>query len=268
MNTSIKTIAVVGLLSMITVSQVAAVDLRGIRQDLREETREEKSDRDASRPGLLNKFANVNKGKSRVGRVTLTAKNGSTLTVKDKDGKTLTVNTDDKTQFRRQFWGKSSLSELSVNDKLDVIGQWTDDAHTIILARLVRDVSINKRFGVFFGTVTTVNGTGWVMNTIGRGTQTVTVSSTTKLVNRREQPITKADVLVGHRVRVKGLWDSINHTITDVEHVKDFAIPVVAKGTPTVTPAVTSTPAPTVTPGPTATPTLVPTSSPTPTPTP
>ena len=43
------------------------------------------------------------------------------------------------------------------------------------------------------------------------------------------------DVQVGHRVRVKGLWDNKLNKITEVTQVKDFTIP--AQGVaPTPTP--------------------------------
>lgn len=187
-----------------------------------------------SRPGLLKKTFEL-KGKAAIGTCTVTGISGTTITC-TKDGKTFTVLTDDKTQFRRKFWGKSSLSEIHNGDVVNVIGLWTDDSHTTIQAHLIRDTSIQKRFGVFFGTVTSLTADGWVMDTLRRGSQTVTVGSDTKFVNRREQAITKTDIAVGHRVRVKGLWDSKLSTITEVKQVKDFSLPPKASGTPTPTP--------------------------------
>ncbi len=192
----------------------------------------EVSEKAGSRPGLLRNF--LTRGRAAIGSGTVTAISGTTLTVKTKDGKTITVLTDSTTQFRRRFWGKSSLSEMSVGDMVNVIGQWTDDTKTTIQARLVRDLSIQKRFGVFFGTVQSVNPTGFVVQTIRRGNLTVTISSSTKLVNRREQPIVQSDIKVGHKVRTKGLWDSKLNTLTEVAQVKDFSLPVQA--TPTATP--------------------------------
>jgi len=37
--------------------------------------------------------------------------------------------------------------------------------------------------------------------------------------------------LVGHRIRVKGLWNNKNSTVTEVSHVKDFDLPVRPIGT-------------------------------------
>src|SRR5689334_19625315 len=85
--------------------------------------------------GLLRAFF---QGRAAVGSGKLTAVNGTTLTV-EKDSKSYTVLTDDKTQFRRRFWGKATVSEYQVGDTLNVIGMWTDDAKTTIQARLIRD---------------------------------------------------------------------------------------------------------------------------------
>ncbi len=241
-------------------------DLRDARQELRDakkELRAEIREKAGSRPGLLKDF--LKRGRAAIGSGEVTAKSGTTLTV-EKDGKSYTVLTDSQTQFRKRFWGKSSLDEILVGHTVNVIGIWTDDAHTTIQAKVVRDVSLQRRFGVFIGMVQSLTSNGWVMTTLSekRENQTVTISGSTKLVNRREQPITQADILVGHRVRVKGMWDRSTNTVTEVIHVKDFSLPPQAAGTPAPTSAPTS--APTV--APTATPTVAPTATSTPTPTP
>ncbi len=148
----------------------------------------------------------------------------ATLTV-TKNGKSYSVLVDGKTQLRRRFWGKSTLSEMNVGDNLNVIGKWTDNAKTTIQATLVRDLSVQKRSGVFFGTVSSLSANGWVMSTVRRGNQTVTVSSSTNFINRSGQTITQADIKVGDRVRVRGLWDNIANTITEVTQVKDYSLP-------------------------------------------
>lgn len=179
----------------------------------------------------LNQFARITNGQ-------VTAVNVPTLTV-SKDGKIYTVSTDSNTQFRRHFWGKSGLSEITVGDMVNVQGKFTDDAKTSILARLIRDLSIQKRFGVFFGNVISVNGNNIIIETVNRGNQTVTVSGTTKFINRKQQNMNQSDVYVGHRIRVRGLWDKSASTIAGVTEVKDFSIPPVATPTPTLTPTST-----------------------------
>ncbi len=187
----------------------------------------EMSDKAGTRPGLLRNALNK-RGRAAIGMGTLKSKSGDSVPatlVVTKDGKDYIVNVDANTQLRRRFWGQASLSEFSVNDIVGVVGLWADDAHTTINAKLVRDASIQKRNGVFVGDVTSLTSTGWVMNTIHRGSQTVTVSGTTQFVNRKGEAITQADIKVGHKVRVRGMWDRVANTITEVTHVKDYSLP-------------------------------------------
>lgn len=232
-QSKLAVVVVTGIIGIGVVSPVFAKEGNGkVEADV--DVRVETSEKAGSRPGLLRNF--FTRGRAAIGSGTITAINGTTLTVKAKDGKVVTVFTDSKTQFRRRFWGKSSLSEMSVGDMVNVIGTWTDDAKTTIQARLVRDTSIQKRFGVFLGTVKSIVSGGFVMQTEKRGTLTVTIDSSTKLTNRKEQTIAQDDIAVGHKVRAKGLWDSTLHTLKEVAQVKDFSLPVQATTTATITP--------------------------------
>lgn len=154
----------------------------------------------------------------------VTGVSGTTLTV-TVNGKTYTILTDSNTKFRRKFWGKGLLSDISVNDRINVIGTWTDSSQITIQASLVRDLSVQKRHGVFFGTITSLTSNGFVMQTIRRGSQTVTITSSTKLINRKENTINQTDIKVGDKVRVSGLWDNTNSTITETTKIKDFSLP-------------------------------------------
>lgn len=156
-------------------------------------------------------------------------KNGNTLTV-TKDGVANSVLVDNNTRLRRRFWGKATLEEMSVGDLVNVLGKWTDEAKSTIQARLVRDTSIQKKYGVFFGTVTSLSP--FIMDT-HRGAQTVTFSTASKFVNRKGETMGQVEILVGHRVRVRGLWDSKLNTITEVAQVKDYSLPVKPSPTPT-----------------------------------
>ena len=157
---------------------------------------------------------------------------GNTLTV-SKDGKTYTVNTNSKTLFRRHFWGKSAIGEISPGDNLSVWGTWVDDTQTIITARMIRNTSIMKRYGVFIGDVKSKDTANFVMNTITRGDQTVSFDAKTRFIDRSGRIIKYDNLTVGDRVRVKGLWDKTLSKITEVMEVKDFSLPV--KPTPTIT---------------------------------
>lgn len=172
--------------------------------------------------------------KAAIGAGTVTAINGTTLTV-DKSGTAYTVKTGTfdrcTTKFVRRFGAASGISEMTVGHTLNVTGIWEDSAKTTVDACVIRDTSIQKRHGVFVGNVVSLTSTGWIMTTVraNRANQTVTVSSTTTMTNRANQTITQSDIQVGHRVSVKGVWDSTNNTATEVTNVKDFSLPTRAK---------------------------------------
>lgn len=162
-----------------------------------------------------------------IGSGTLKSKSGDTLPavlVVTREGKDYTVNIDANTQLRRRFFGRATLAEIQIGDTLNVVGLWTDEAHTTVSAKLIRDISIQKRFGAFVGEVTAVTASGWTMNTVHRGAQTVRVSSATKFTNRQGKAITQDDIKLGHRVRVKGLWDNKLNTISEVAQVKNYSL--------------------------------------------
>ena len=186
-------------------------------------------------PGLMGKIKlNVNIGKRAwLNDATVATINGNTLTVA-KDNVIYTIITDSNTTFKRKFGGKSSLSEISVNDRLNILGKWNNEEKTEIKATHIRNLSVQKKFATFFGEIKMVNGNTFLVTTAKRGDQTVTITDSTKLVNRKMETITAGDIEVGHRIRIKGLWDSVNKTVTEVKQIKDFTIPVV-KPSPTPT---------------------------------
>lgn len=157
---------------------------------------------------------------------------GSTSITINSNGTSIQVDVDSNTHFRRKFWGNSSLSEISVGDSVQVVGKWTSDAKTEITAVLIRDTSIQKRFGVFFGTVKSLTSGGFVVTTIHRDDETVTFG-TAKIVDRKGGTLSQSDVKVGQKVRVRGMWDSNLKTITETTEVKDFSLPPFATPSPT-----------------------------------
>ncbi len=212
------------------------------KQNVRDDRKDAKQDVQDLKNKIKNKMNHIVNG-------VITAVNGSTLTV-SKDGTNYTVLIDAKTKCVRHFWGKCSVSELSVNDKVNVWGTIVPSTNstntTTIQAKLIRDLSIMKRFGAFIGDVTAKSSDSFTIQSKARGTQTIFFISSTKWMNRKEESITFADIQVGHRVRVKGTWDKANNKVMDVKEVKDFSLP--AKGSVTPTAGVSPTSAPTATP--------------------
>lgn len=182
------------------------------------------------------------------GKVTIIADTGFSV---EQDSKTYNVLVSNDTNYRRRFWGKSSLDEYSVGDTVNVIGKWNNDAKTEIKARLVRNLSIQKRAGAFIGEITSKSDTSFVLKTKNRGDQTVLITGSVQFVDRNGAAISYSSIQVGNRVKVKGVWNNTSNQISEVTQVRDFSLPV----KPSVTPTVTSTPTPTVTTTPSPTPT-------------
>jgi sRNA-binding protein len=251
MQKTLMIVAIVLSLGIAMPGQVFAEDVPDARRDFfeaKQEVKEERKDFFGTMREKTNQFVRkvVSAGKAAIVGGTITAKSDTTLTI-EKDGKSYTVHVSDNTQLRRRFWGKSSTAEFSVGNTVNVYGAWTDDTQTAINARLIRNISIQKRFAVFVGEVKSLLSGGWVMSTASekRPDQTVTVSAETKFENRKGETIGQADVQVGHKVRVKGLWDSSSNTVTEVVQVKDFSLPAQASlPVVSVTSTATATPTP------------------------
>jgi hypothetical protein len=205
-----------------------------IKETIKEERKEasgeavDENDTKEVRNGLLEKVKNFMKKNLRFearvkGNITVIGENN--FTISSEDG-AFQVNITDKTKILRKFGGKSTFGELSAGDEVMVFGKFTDDTKSIIDAKTVKNNSIQKRFGAFFGKVTVKNTDNFVMETAERGVQTV-YFGTAKFVDRKETNITINDIKVGDRVRVKGVWDKTLSKITEVIQVKDFSIPVI-----------------------------------------
>lgn len=213
-----------------------------VRKEIREETRNENEQENQVGPyDIIGRIRNFIKKNFEFGaRIegTILSVGTDSLSVKGNDGKTYQINVLSTTNLVRAFGGKSSLAEFSVGDKVMIFGKFTDSTDTAINANTIRDLSIQKRWGVFFGQITALNSNNFVMQTVERGVQTV-YFGTSKFVNRKEAAINYADLKVGDRVRVKGVWDKTLNQISEVSQIKDFSLPVIA---PTSVPSPTPTP--------------------------
>lgn len=173
--------------------------------------------------GILNFFAKSGKVVIRDASV-VSIDNATDFTI-SAGGKDYSVHTDANTKFRRKFWGKGAFSDLAKGDMVSIIGTWTDNNHTAINAAMVRDLSVQKRHGVFIGTIDSLSGMTFTLKSVRRGDIKVTLDSSTKLINHKGQAITLSDMANGQRVRVRGLWDKTAGTLTEVTQVKDFSLP-------------------------------------------
>lgn len=155
----------------------------------------------------------------------ITAMGDNQLTIKDKEGQSLKVIITDKTQLRRRFWGKSNLNEFKIGDEVNVIGRHVNEDKTEIEAKLIRNLSIQKRWGVFFGQVVNVSDNSLVIETTKKDRLTIYVDQNTKLINRKEEKINFSDIKIGNRIRVKGVWDKNLKEVRLVDEIKNFSLP-------------------------------------------
>ncbi|MCL4397955.1 DUF5666 domain-containing protein [Patescibacteria group bacterium] len=144
----------------------------------------------------------------------------------------VTVNLTPTTILLRQFGARSAFSEFSVGDQVQAFGKWTNTTQTAVNARLVRDISIQKRRGTFVGTIVSTNATGFIFQPLARPQQTVTAGKTTRYLDRRMKTINPSTIIAGHRVMIRGMWDNKLNTITEVTLVKDFSQPTPPVATP------------------------------------
>lgn len=131
------------------------------------------------------------------------------------DTTTYTVTIGTTTDMVRKFNGDSSLIEFALGDTLQVEGTLTG---TTIAATEIKDISIQRRGGSFWGSIISIDTTAqtFVLDPTSPGrnlvNQTITVNSATKVFQGNREG-TFADLAVGMRVKVIGLWRKSAHTV-------------------------------------------------------
>lgn len=124
----------------------------------------------------------------------------------------ITVNIVSNTVLLRKFGAKTTLNEFSVSDQVQVLGKWTDSNKTAINARVVRNLSIQKRHGTFLGTVISTASANFVFKPAARPQMTVTLKK-------------NSSVTVGQKLLVKGLWDTQLNTLTEAVIIRLLPLP-------------------------------------------
>jgi len=155
---------------------------------------------------------------------------GQVLTVTVKD-KTYTVNVTDKTKLLRKYGAKSNLGEFAVGNNLQIYGKRS--AETTVEASLIRNSSIEKKHGTFLGVVESADAATqkFVLKPVSRTKVTVTVLADTKIMYKSKAQ-TFADLVVGSKLAVSGVWDKSNNTVTEVTKIVVVSVPKPAKVKP------------------------------------
>ncbi len=200
----------------------ATISPSGYVNQIRREIKNEIKERNQ---GVLDKIKNQIKEKlSSKTKVegTIEEITSNSLQVKDSQGNSYQIKFSEGTKFVRRFGGVSNINEFKIGNKVVVFGQYTDEAKMIIEARLIRNLSIQKRWGVFFGEVVSKADLSFVIKTISRGELTVYISASTKLLSHDKKEINFSDLKIGDRVRVKGVWDKDLKEIREVDEIRVF----------------------------------------------
>jgi len=160
--------------------------------------------------------------------IVITGINGSTITGTQTNKKkgttnTYTINAGSAIVVRR-YWGQSSLSQVSVGDRIRVIGTWTDSAKTTINAFLIRDMSTQERSDTFGGTVSALGNNSFTFQSLHRGSWTVNVSGSTKITGKKGVSMQFSNISVNDKLRIDGMLDRTNKVITATA-IRDISYP-------------------------------------------
>ncbi len=151
--------------------------------------------------------------KAFTGTVTALSTTGFTLT--SANGTVYTVTTANA-QMKHPFDGSIVLADIKVNDKVVVKGTLTG---TTIAAKTVLDMPANTHIAKAKGLVTAVTGNTVTLQTNHDGViSNVTVKTDTNTQYTKDgQTGTSADVKVGSRINVKGLWDETLNVLNAIK---------------------------------------------------
>ncbi len=140
---------------------------------------------------------------------TITGINGTTISVLSK-GVTYSVDASNAKTIRR-FNAPMKVSDMQIGDVLQVRG--VIPTSTSITATTIRDLSLQARHGQFDGTVQSVSGSSFVLQSNHRGSQTINTNSST-IYKHKGAIVSFASVTAGSNVRVFGVWNSTNSNVT------------------------------------------------------
>lgn len=140
---------------------------------------------------------------------TVSVVNGSIVTLTAKNG---TVYSVDLTSAKivRHFGAKMVVSDIQVGDMLMVRGIVTG---TSVLATSATDQSLQAKNGHFTGTIASVNGNSFSLQSGSRGIETINLASDA-VITKLGQAMTVKDLVGGLNVSVTGVWDKVNNNVT------------------------------------------------------
>ncbi len=160
----------------------------------------------------------TNNGNVLVRGAKVTAVSGNTVTATTMWGSaniTWAVNTDGNTKLLRKYGGASVLSEIAVGDFVSFQGSLITGTATpmTVLAKTLKNWSIQKKNATFEGIVGTKTGTSFVLMTNNQGNITVNTSATTQIKKSDDSTGVFADIPNSSKVVATGLYNNLTKTL-------------------------------------------------------
>lgn len=176
----------------------------------------DKQFREAQAVGSTLEIHVTDAGKVLVRGAKVTSVAGATINATATWGSTVfnwAVVTDSGTEFVRRFGGASGTSEISAGDFISFQGvlDTTVASPITVKASVVKDWSIQKKRGSFYGTVSSVDvsAKSFVLASEDRRDITVKVTDSTKIVKGNETTVGAfSDITVGAKLTAAGLYNN------------------------------------------------------------
>ncbi len=137
-----------------------------------------------------------------------------------------TITSDANTKLIRRYGGASAMNEITVGDYISFQGSLVTGTASpmTVLAKTIKNWSVQKKNATFEGTVSSVSGSTFVMSTKKDGNITVTTTGTTQFM-KNSATATLADVTVNSKVVTTGLYNNLTHTLDASKVVVKIAEP-------------------------------------------
>lgn len=157
-----------------------------------------KNEREARLVGSSLEVHITDNGKVLVRGAKVASISGSTITATTMWGSAVmnwTVTSDADTKLIRRYGGASAINEITVGDYISFQGSLVTSTASpmTVLAKTIKNWSVQKKNATFEGTVTSVSGSTFVMSTKKDGSITITTTATTQFM-KNSSTATLADV--------------------------------------------------------------------------
>lgn len=126
---------------------------------------------------------------------------------------TWTVTTDSNTKLIRRYGGSSAMTEIAVGDFISFQGTLSSSASGMtVLAKTVKDWSIQKKNATHEGTVSSISGATFVIAKNNGVNVTVNTTGSTQFMKNNVAGVF-ADITVGAKVTATGIFNNLTNTL-------------------------------------------------------